>query len=138
MRKPLRVMCRASRKSPKNFIKYRADLIIERGIGVVAAKSPMQLASGSPACAASCLIRVPRLASRSYTSPGRNHAGSRHSDMEPCGLGVRLERKLIHDLDAVSKVIRRELRIGVMQPGDRALLARSSAKGVYLAGRDFI
>src|SRR5438132_383063 len=64
MRNPWRVRWRASRKSPENFIRYSANLMIERGIGVAAAKSPTFIASGSPTCAASCFMRVSGIASR--------------------------------------------------------------------------
>ena len=81
--------------------------MIERGIGAAVAKSPMHIASGGPTSAASCFIRVSAIAARELRPRGRNTYRLAYSYVGGY--------ELIHDSDPVSKVIRRELSIGVLQ-----------------------
>ena len=81
--------------------------MIERGIGAAVAKSPMHIASGGPTSAASCVMRVSGIASRCYIRLVEIHTDSNHSYVG--------RYELIHDSGPVSKVIRRELSIGVLQ-----------------------
>ena len=81
--------------------------MIERGIGTAVAKSPMLIASGGPASVASYFMRVSGIASRCCSCLLEMHTDSHHSYVGGYGL--------IPDSDPVSKVIRRELSIGVSQ-----------------------
>jgi hypothetical protein len=81
--------------------------MIERGIGTAVAKSPMHIASGGPTSVASYFMRVSGIASRCYSCLIEIHTDSHHSYVRGYGL--------IHDSDALSKVIRRGLSIGVSQ-----------------------
>jgi len=81
--------------------------MIERGIGAAFAKSPMHIASGVPTSVASYFMRVSSIASRCCGCLLEMHTDSHHSYVGGYGL--------IHDSDPVSKVIRRELSIGVSQ-----------------------
>ena len=81
--------------------------MIERGIGTAVAKSPMLIASGGPASVASYFMRVSGIASRCCSCLLEMHTDSHHSYVGGYGL--------IRDSDPVSKVIRRELSIGVSQ-----------------------
>src|SRR5205814_9142013 len=119
IRNPCRVIWRASRKNPKNFIRYRAILMIEREIGAPVAKSPMHIASGGPTSATPCFMRVSGIASRCCSRLIELHTDSRHSQVG----GYRL----IHDPDQVSKVIRRGLCIGLLL-SDSAIAVRFSAR----------
>src|ERR1700751_1751822 len=116
IRNPWRVMWRASRKSPKNFIKYRANLMIGRGIGAAVAKSPMGTANRSPRC----FMPVPGIASQYYVCSIEIHTGSHHS----CVGGY----ELIHDSDPASKVIQRELNIGIPKLDGSSLPAFTSCR----------
>jgi hypothetical protein len=81
--------------------------MMERGIGAAVAKSPIHIASGSPTSAAWCFMRVPGIASRYYV-----RLIEIHTDSHLLYVGGH---ELIHDSDPTSKVIRRELSIGVLQ-----------------------
>jgi hypothetical protein len=90
--------------------------MIERETGAPVAKSPMHIASGGPPSAASCFMRVSGIASRRYGRLVEIHTDSHHSYVGGYGL--------IHNYDPVSKLIRRELSIGVF-PTDRTSLRAS-------------
>src|SRR5437868_15482131 len=94
IRNPCRVIWRASRKNPKNFIRYRAILMIDREIGAPVAKSPMHIASGGPTSATPCFMRVSGIASRCLRRLIEIHTDSRQSQVD----GYRL----IHDSDPVA------------------------------------
>ena len=89
--------------------------MIERGIGTAVAKSPMHIASGGPTSVASYFMRVSGIASRCYSCLVEIHTDSHHSYVREYGL--------IHDSDALSKVVRRGLSIGVSQLDGTAIPA---------------
>ena len=78
-----------------------------RGIGTAVAKSPMDTASGSPTSAVWCFMPVSGIASRCYVWSIEIQAGSDHSYVGG--------HESIHDSEPASKVIRRELSIGIPQ-----------------------